>query len=163
MLLITTKVSSMMVVACEAKNLAAGPLECSLVRGVPQRRVFGSELIARQVLYAPDTRRGAFTCDPLQTRPPNSSCLCRFVEIPQGGEESQIVGKKVFGPTHWGTAFFQVMPLSGPDNMHLGASLGGRAGGWGVKLRRTSRKTDILYLLMGTPKVFLPRAHGMPL
>ena len=29
MLLITTKVSSMMVVACEAKNLAAGPLECS--------------------------------------------------------------------------------------------------------------------------------------
>ena len=130
-------------------------------RGVPQRRVFGSELIARQVLYAPDTRRGAFTCDPLQTRPPNSSWLCRFVEIPQGGEESQIVGKKVFGPTHWGTAFFQVMPLSGPDNMHLGASLGGRAGGWGVKLRRTSRKTDILYLLMGTPKIQLLKYSGV--
>ena len=31
--------------------------------------------------------------------------------------------------THWGTAFFQVMPLSGPDTIHLGASLGGRAGG----------------------------------
>ena len=29
MLLITTKVSSMMVVACEAKNLGAGPLESS--------------------------------------------------------------------------------------------------------------------------------------
>ena len=29
MLLIATKVSSMMVVACEAKNLAAGPLESS--------------------------------------------------------------------------------------------------------------------------------------
>ena len=49
--------------------------------------------------------------------------------------------------------FFQVMPLSGPDNMHLGASLGGRVGGRGVKLRRTSRKSDILYLLVGTPKV----------
>jgi hypothetical protein len=48
--------------------------------------------------------------------------------------------------------FFQVMPLSGPDNMHLGASLGGRVGGRGVKLRRTSRKSDILYLLVGTPK-----------
>ena len=49
--------------------------------------------------------------------------------------------------------FFQVMPLSGPDNMHLGASLGGRAARRGVSLRRTSRKPDILYLLVGTPKV----------
>ena len=95
----------------------------------------------------------------LQTRP---GC-CRFVEIPQGGEESQIVGKKVFGPTHLGTAFFQVMPLSGPDNMHLGASLGGRVGGRGVKLRRTSRKSDILYLLVGTPKITRPRRNsGFP-
>ena len=131
-------------------------------RGVPQRRVFGSELIARQVLYAPDTRRGAFTCDPLQTRPPNSSWLSRLVEIRPSLEKSQIVGKKVFGPTHWGTAFFQVMPLSGPDNMHLGASLGGRAGGRGVKLRRTSRKPDILYLLVGTPKIDIPGELAPP-
>ena len=48
------------------------------------------------------------------------------------------------------------MPLSGPNNMHLGASLGGWAARRGVKLRRTSRKPDILYLLVGTPKVAGP-------
>ena len=53
------------------------------------------------------------------------------------------------------------MLLSGPDNMHLGVSLGGQAGGWGVKLRRTSRKPDILYLLMGTPKVADECGDGM--
>ena len=56
-----------------------------------------------------------------------------------------------------GNCLFQVMPLSGPDNMHLGASQGGRAGGRGVKLRKTSRKPGILYLLVGTPK-FIARS-----
>ena len=59
----------------------------------------------------------------------------------------------MFGPTHWGTAFFQVMLLSGPDNMHLGASLGRQAARQGAKLRRTSPKPSILYLLVhGNPQ-----------
>ena len=71
---------------------------------------------------------------------------------PRSGVENE-AEKRCLDRPSGRTAFFSMMPLSGPDNMHLGASLGGRAGGRGVKLRRTSRKPDILYLLVGTPKL----------